>query len=63
MSGSEWDDYVEWSGLDEGRLAEVMRDRTVDRGSEVAPDPVPRPRWFPRRCRSSAAAGARHRGA
>lgn len=65
MTGREWDDYVEWSGLDEGRLDEIMRDRgrTVDRGSGAGPDPVARARWFPQRCRESTAAGARHRGA
>lgn len=53
MTGREWDDYVEWSGLDEGRLDEIMRDRgrTVDRGSGAGPDPVARARWFPQRCR------------
>lgn len=71
MTGREWDDYVEWSGLDEGPLDEIMRgrdrdrdrDRGRDRGSGAGPDPVARSRWFPRRCRVSAAAGARHRGA
>ncbi|MDX2358327.1 hypothetical protein [Dietzia sp. PP-33] len=27
MTESAWSDYVEWSGLDEARLAEILRDR------------------------------------
>ncbi|MEH6821229.1 MAG: hypothetical protein V7706_14905 [Dietzia psychralcaliphila] len=30
MNESAWADYVEWSGLDEERLARIMRDREDD---------------------------------
>lgn len=31
MTDNEWADYVAWSGLDEDRLAEILRDRDGDR--------------------------------
>lgn len=76
MTDNEWADYVAWSGLDEDRLAEILRDRDGDRDRESDRDPDAGLRagrgagrgaatWLRRlssRCRTSTAPRTRHRG-
>lgn len=74
MTDNEWADYVAWSGLDEDRLAEILRDRDRDRESDRDPDAGlgtgrgacrGATTWLGRlssRCRTSTAPRTRHRG-
>lgn len=74
MTDNEWADYVAWSGLDEDRLAGILRDRDRDRESDRDPDAGlgtgrgagrGAATWLRRlssRCRTSTAPRTRHRG-